>query len=139
MKAMRQLKTWNVIVTEVEDPVAYDKVLSSEYRPSPRVTQDIIRSPIHSDPARRTNPWELVLWVTFSFTSDDDTLTILGHQDLPGLTLKGPSSYIHERYWELYLQIGNGSLAGPMMRSVSMERAARLGGLHRTHLIPPYK
>jgi hypothetical protein len=46
MDALRQLKTWNVVVKEAEDAVADDEVPSSEYRNSPRVNQDIIRSPI---------------------------------------------------------------------------------------------
>ncbi|KFY17490.1 hypothetical protein V492_00644 [Pseudogymnoascus sp. VKM F-4246] len=52
-KALHQLKTWNVVVKEVEDAVADDEVPSSEYRPSPRVAQDIIRSPIQFRPRRK--------------------------------------------------------------------------------------
>jgi hypothetical protein len=79
MKALRQLKTWNVVVKEVEDAVADDEVPSSEYRPSPRVTQDIIRSPIQFRPRKKNQFVGTCASVMSSFSSDDDN----HHPDTP--------------------------------------------------------
>ncbi|KFX95971.1 hypothetical protein V490_03607 [Pseudogymnoascus sp. VKM F-3557] len=77
--ALHQLKTWNVVVKEIEDAVADDEVPSSEYRPSPRVTQDIIRSPIQFRPRRKNIHVGSCGSVTTSFSSDDDN----HHPDTP--------------------------------------------------------
>jgi hypothetical protein len=72
MKALRQLKTWNIVVREAEDAIADDKVPSSEYRPSPRATQDIIQSPIQFRPRKKNKYDGTCASVTSSFSSDDD-------------------------------------------------------------------
>ncbi|ELR10289.1 hypothetical protein GMDG_04675 [Pseudogymnoascus destructans 20631-21] len=87
-KALLQLKTWNVVVKEVEDAVADDEVPSSEYRPSPRVTQDIIQSPIQFRPRRKNIYVGSCASVTSSFSSDDDN----HHADTPSRPQPPPKS-----------------------------------------------
>ncbi|KFZ01138.1 hypothetical protein V500_00875 [Pseudogymnoascus sp. VKM F-4518 (FW-2643)] len=76
--AVRQLKTWNVVVREVEDAVADDEVPSSEYRPSQAGTQDIIRSPIQFRPRKKNKLVGTCDSNTSSFSSNDDD-----HHDTP--------------------------------------------------------
>ncbi|OBT57881.1 hypothetical protein VE04_02107 [Pseudogymnoascus sp. 24MN13] len=77
--ALRQLKTWNVVVREVEDAVGDDEVPSSEYRPSPAGIQDIIRSPIQFRPRKKNKPVGTCDSNTSSFSSNDDD----HHHDTP--------------------------------------------------------
>lgn len=78
-KALRQLKTWNVVITEVEDAVADDEVPSSEYRPSPRAMQEITRSPIQFRPRKKNQFVGTCAPATSSSSSDDDN----HHPDTP--------------------------------------------------------
>ena len=80
----------------VEDPVAYDEVPSSEYRLHQGSLSILYGHQFNSHPARRTNSWELVLRVTFSLTSDDDTLTILGHQGFTWIDFER-AEFVHPR------------------------------------------
>ncbi len=72
MKALRQLQTWNVVVKEVEDTIADDEVPSSEYRPSPGATHDIVRSPIQFRLRKMSKQLGTCAPATSSFSSDDD-------------------------------------------------------------------
>ncbi|KAH8587607.1 hypothetical protein B0O99DRAFT_556325 [Bisporella sp. PMI_857] len=77
-KALRQLKTWNVVVKEIEEAIADDEVPSSEYRPSPGANQDIVRSPIQFRPRKKKTEGATCDSATSSFSSNDDN-----HPDTP--------------------------------------------------------
>ncbi|KFZ13460.1 hypothetical protein V502_06597 [Pseudogymnoascus sp. VKM F-4520 (FW-2644)] len=115
LKALRQLKAWNVVVKEVEDAVADDEVPSSEYRPSPRVNQDIIRSPIQFRPRKKNQFVGTCASVTSSFSSDDDN----HHPDTPSRP-QPPSS--------------RGNLnSSPNPPSQSTERGGKKGAYSEAH------
>jgi len=115
MKALRQLKTWNVVVKEAEDAVADDEVPSSEYRPSPRVNQDTIRSPIQFRPRKKNQFVGTCASVTSSFSSDDDN----HHPDTPSRP-QPPSS--------------SGNLnSAPNPPSQSTERGGKKGAYSEAH------
>ena len=71
-RALRQLKTWNVVVKEIEETIADDEVPSSEYRPSPGANALIIRSPIQFRPRKRKSDVATCASATSSFSSNDD-------------------------------------------------------------------
>jgi hypothetical protein len=71
-KALRQLKTWNVVVKDVEEAIADDEVPSSEYRPPPGANAQIIRSPIQFRPRKRKSEIATCDSATSSFSSNDD-------------------------------------------------------------------
>ena len=71
-RALRQLKTWNVVVKGIEEAIADDEVPSSEYRPSPWANSPIIRSPIQSRPRNKKPEGVTCASATSSFSSNDD-------------------------------------------------------------------
>ena len=86
-EALHQLKTWNVVVKEVEEAIADDEVPSSEYRPSPWIIQDIRRSPIRFRPRKTKLEATTCASATSSFSSND-------HPDTPSRPPQPPSSSI---------------------------------------------
>ena len=114
-RALRQLKTWNVVVKDIEETIADDEVPSSEYRPSPGANSHITRSPIQFRP-RKKNP-EVVTCAsaTSSFSSNDDN-----HPDTPSRPPQ-PSS--------------NNSGSRPSTKSTAQtgERSGRQGAHSSTH------
>ena len=113
-KALHQLKTWNVVVKEVEDSVADDEVPSSEYRPSPRATQDITRSPIQFRPRKKNQFVGTCASVTSSFSDDDNH-----HPDTPSRPQPPSSS-------------GN-PITSPNPPSQSTERGGKKGAYNKAH------
>jgi hypothetical protein len=71
-RALRQLKTWNVVVKDIEETIADDEVPSSEYRPSPGANSHITRSPIQFRPRKRKSEIATCASATSSFSSNDD-------------------------------------------------------------------
>ena len=71
-RALRQLKTWNVVVKDIEETIADDEVPSSEYRPSPGANSHIIRSPIQFRPRKKKSEVATCDSATSSFSSNDD-------------------------------------------------------------------
>jgi hypothetical protein len=77
-RVLRRLKTWNVVVKDIEETIADDEVLSSEYRPSPGANSHIIRSPIQFRPRKKKSDGATCASATSSFSSNDDN-----HPDTP--------------------------------------------------------
>jgi hypothetical protein len=71
-RALRQIKTWNVVVKDIEETIADDEVPSSEYRPSPRANSQITRSPIQFRPRKKKSESASCASATSSFSSNDD-------------------------------------------------------------------
>ncbi len=76
-RALNQLKTWNVVVKEIEDTITDNEMPSSEYRPSPGGSPDIIRSPTQFRKKRKEV--ETCASITSPTSSDDDD----HHPDTP--------------------------------------------------------
>jgi hypothetical protein len=113
-KALRQLKTWNVVVKDIEEAIADDEVPSSEYRPSPGANAQIIRSPIQFRPRKRKSEVATCASAMPSFSSNDDN---------PPDTPSRPS------------QPSNNSGSRPSTKSTAQtgERSGRKGAHSSTH------
>jgi hypothetical protein len=113
-KALRHLKTWNVVVKDIEEAIADDEVPSSEYRPSPGANTQIVRSPIQFRPRKRKSEAATCDSAMSSFSSNDDN---------PPDTPSRPS------------QPSNNSGSHPSTKSMAQagERSVRKGSHSSTH------